>query len=71
MIKLVFIILATLLLVGCGRNTTTAEKPGTFPMKPTYICIEGFLYISYPSGYATPVAPVFDKADRLPKRCDG
>ena len=64
--KRVLAALPLLVLVGCDGGTYDNPTP-PYVGNPNerHICIDGFTYFKY-SHSAT---PVFDKTDRLPKRC--
>lgn len=65
-------VLALFAMTGCGdQRPSTVDKPVDLQRRMQYYCIEGFVYMKTPAGHADAYIPIFDKADRLPKRCDG
>ena len=65
----IILVLIVGLIAGCGdRPVTSAERPGipTSDRSLHYVCINGFVYGVYTSWAPF---PIFDNADRLPKRC--
>lgn len=54
------------LLVGCdGGPIDAPTPPDGHRWDKRFLCIGGFVYVKYSHS----IAPVFDKADRLPMRC--
>lgn len=53
-------------MAGCGQGTPDQPVHTDNGGMRSFLCIEGFTYVTYAHG----LAPVFDKETALPKRCN-
>lgn len=64
--KIFALLLVTgLAMVGCDGGTYDKPRLVNRALESNYICVDGFTYFTYSHA----AVPVFDREDRLPKRC--